>query len=109
MCVHVGVNANVSICVQYVFSHDCVLVCMFVFKNSNSVERSLTWLNSHNHPKAYGKSVGGQVRIDDRRRRAGRLDWVHSLTHFNTLVLSVSLSGIVSLLLFKITIPVLSG
>lgn len=106
---HVGVNANVSICVQYVFSHEWVLACLFVLKNSNSVEGSLTWLNSHNHPKAYGKSVGGQVRIDDRGRRAGRLDWVHSLTHFNALVLSVSRSGIISLLLFKITIPVLSG
>lgn len=37
----------------------CVLACV-------KVERSLTWLNSQNHPKAHGKSVGGQVWISDR-------------------------------------------
>lgn len=57
---------------MYVFLHECVLACV---NEHNSAERSPTWLNSHNHPKAHGRSVGGQVWIGDRRRRrAGGLD-----------------------------------
>lgn len=88
MCACGGVYANVSTRVQYVCSYDL----LFYVMNGNSKERSPNWLNSHHQPTAPGKSVGGWVWIGDSRRRiADRLDWVHSRSHFNTLIHSVSL------------------
>lgn len=66
-----------------------VRLLVFVWMNGNAVERSPIWLNSHNHPEAHGKSVGGQVWIGDRRRRAGWIRFTQLTAFFKALGLCI--------------------